>query len=657
MAISKIKKLEILGLEEDKDRLLALLQHLGLVELISTKPQISVSQTNLLEIEEALSYLAVFKEKAGLLEGMVKLKPLVYPQEFKEVIASFDYEALLKELSELRSRQKKFFEQRERLMQEAHLLVPWQNLSIPLDQMHATQNCGILLGVLRWANYSRLLADVKGLNLFYQVINQDRANTYLVIIYLQEELEQVEQILKKHHFNFITLSQHKTTVKNRLLEIDRQTSVLNEGIQQTKAKITELSKEQFKLMVVYDYLANIKNRQDMDGRLTRQQFTFMLSGWVRDKDIKLLEKAVGESFQDIAIFISEPKTDEDIPTALENPPLVRPFEVITNLYGQPVYNGLDPTAYLAPFFAFSFGFCMLDAGYGLMLLAITLFFLKKRQISMHGKKFLKLFLFAALATTLAGLITGTFFGDLVVRLPEKFGLLKDIQKCLIIFDPMKEPLVFLGFVLSLGFVQIWTGVFIKFLRDMRQDKFTALILDLPTLLVQASLLTLVLVFTKILPAFMARYAGVVLIMSAIMVIYYHWKSNRQVSLKIFWSLFGIYSIITGNFLADTLSFSRIFALGLTGGLLGMAVNTMLFPKEPLTNIFAFIAAIAAIAALFLGHIFNLAICLLGAYVHTSRLQYLEFFTKFFQSGGRPFRPFKQETKYIFLAEPKIRSAA
>ncbi len=173
-------------------------------------------------------------------------------------------------------------------------------------------------------------------------------------------------------------------------------------------------------------------------------------------------------------------------------------------------------------------------------------------------------------------------------------------------------------------------------------------LDLPTLLVQTGLLLLVLVSAGILPAGLLRFVLGLLITAAMGVIYYQWTSNREISLKIFWSVFGIYSIITGNFLADTLSFSRIFALGLTGGLLGMAINTMLLPSAPVRGLAGFVGLAVASLALCAGHLINLAISVLGAYVHTSRLQYLEFFTKFFESGGRQFKPFKLENKYVFL---------
>lgn len=661
MAISKIKKIEILGLEKDKEEALALLQKLGLVELISIQEsalargtETTAIETNLLQIAEAITYLSSFQEDAGFLEGMVKLRPLVYQQELQEVVTSFNYKELVHKLSQLRSDTKNLLQQKERLIQERQLLTPWQALKIPLEQIHSTSTCGIVLGILRRRDYINLLNDCKKnkIDLFCETVNQDKTNSYLAILYLKDEFERLEQLLKNHRFNFITLSRRKGTAQDRLLEINREILVLDDQIQDAKKRTLELSKEQFKLMVIYDYLDNIKKRQDVDGYLAKQQYTFLVRGLIRKKETATLEKELSHKFKDIAIFISDPKPGEDIPTALENKPMVSPFEAVTNLYGQPLYNGLDPTKFLAPFFAVSFAFCLLDAGYGLLLSAIVLIFLRKKQISAAAKNFLRLFLFMGIATIFAGLITGSFFGDLIFRLPKNFSPIQNILKRFILFDPVKDSLLFLGLTLALGFIQIWIGVLIMFFKSLRTDRFRAFVLDLPTLLVQTSLLMLGLVFAKALPAFMLKISGILFVIAASLVIFYQFKANREISLKIFWSIFGVYSIVTGNFLADTLSFSRIFALGLTGGLLGMAINTMLFPKGEINNVFALLGAVIAILILFISHLLNLGISILGAYVHTSRLQYLEFFTKFFESGGRPFRPFREEAKYIFLAKTK-----
>ncbi|MDD5618280.1 MAG: V-type ATPase 116kDa subunit family protein, partial [Candidatus Omnitrophica bacterium] len=550
MAISRINKIEIIGLRKDQERILALLQKLGIIELLGVKdaslnqPVQAVSQAELIEIEETIACLAGFQQKGGMFEGMVKLRPLVYKNQLEETVAEFDYRSLLKEMSRLQSSLRNFHKHREHLDQERHLLSGWRNLDIPLDEIHSTKNCGIILGVLNSRDYVNLLDDCEDKcgNVFFKVLGEDKTNTRMVIFYMLDEFEQIEPLLKKHRFDFVTLSRHKGIVQDRLYEINREILVIDDQIQDARDKIAQFSTEQFKLMVVYDYLLNTHKVREADVNLAKQKFTFSLSGWIRHFDIKLLEREINSGFQDMAVFISEPNPEEDIPIALENKTMVQPFEAVTNLYGQPKYNGVDPTRYLAPFFALSFGFCLLDAGYGLILFAISIFFLNKKQLSPSAKNFLKLFLFMSISAIFAGLITGSFFGDLISRLPGKFLMVKNIQKSLILFDPVKDSLLFLGLTLAVGFTQVWIGVFIRFLSDFRKDKFTALVLDLPTLLVQTSLLMLALVFAKVLPAFMMRYVFGLFILAAATVIFYQWKSNKEISLKIFWSFFGIYSI-------------------------------------------------------------------------------------------------------------------
>ncbi|MDD5292368.1 MAG: hypothetical protein PHY46_04230 [Candidatus Omnitrophica bacterium] len=659
MAISRIKKLEIIGLQKDQDKILEFLQKTGIVELTnvtaqphSEPPKSTETKASLDEVEQAIHFLAPFQQKGGMLEGIVNLKPLVYKNQLDEVVAKFDYQKLLERLSGLQNDLRSIARHKERLVEEGQLLHGWRGLNIPLDELHSTDRCGIFLGVLNSRDYVKLLSDCQEdcKHSLLEVIHEDKANIYLAVFYMLDEFERIEEVLKNHRFNFVTLSRHKGTVKDRLRDINKEVAALDARAKEINSAIAQLSREQFKLMVVYDYLLNAERIKDADGNLLKQQFTFSLSGWIRSRDVKVLEKEMGSKFKEVALFMSEPKPGEDIPIALENKNILQPFEAVTNLYGQPLYNGTDPTGYLAPFFALSFGFCMLDAGYGLILLAIMIFFMSRKQVSPSSRNFMRLFFFMSISVIFAGVITGGFFGDLISRLPPQFAVIQNIQKKLILFNPVKDSLLFLGLALAMGFIQVWIGVFIRFARNFRMDKFTALMLDLPTLLVQTSLLMLVLIFAGVLPAFMMRYALGLFILAAASVIFYQWKSNKEISLKIFWSFFGIYSVVTGNFLADTLSFSRIFALGLTGGLLAIAINTILFPQGPIKGGFALLGFAFAIIVMIAAHILNFAICMLGAYVHTSRLQYLEFFTKFFESGGRPFRPLKLESKYIFLTE-------
>jgi len=115
-------------------------------------------------------------------------------------------------------------------------------------------------------------------------------------------------------------------------------------------------------------------------------------------------------------------------------------------------------------------------------------------------------------------------------------------------------------------------------------------------------------------------------------------------MRLFWALNGGYSVIASNLLGDILSYSRLFGLGLTSAVLGFVVNEIVFMSTGIP----FVGYVLGFLIFIVGHSGNLAISLLGGYVHTSRLQYLEFFTKFFESGGRSFSPLKEIREYTYI---------
>lgn len=672
MAIAKIKKLEIIGLEKDKDNLLSLLQKLGMMELIKIEERSleSVSSktdlsTNPLEIEEAISYLASFKEKAATFAGIVTTKPLVYQQQLKEIIASFDYRAFLKELSELRNHLKDILQHKEKLIQERHLLSCWRNLAISLDEIHPTQSCGIILGVLNKRDHAHLLGDCqKGeINLFCEVIYADKANVYLAVLYVLEEFEALEAILKSYHFNFITLSRYKGTVRDRLLEINREEMVFDDQIEEIKERMRLLAAEQFKVMVVYDYLSNINKREEAKTGLLKQQYTFTLSGWMRQKDVRLLEKAITDNFRDVVLFISEPE-GLDVPVILQNIRILQPFEFITNIYGMPKYNELDPTPFLAPFFFLYFGFCVSDVGYGLMLVLFCLFMLKKLRLGPQGLRFFRLFLYCGISTVIVGALTGSWFGNLLDLLGEAnkiFLPLKQFKDSLVMLDPLKEPTKLLGIALFLGIIQVWFGNIVAALGNIKNKRYLDIVLDqVPMLTLLFGLTGLGLISLKLLGNTHIGLFKSATLLAAIAFVFTQGRREKGIAAKLFYGAYNLYSALSG-YLSDILSYSRLWALGLVTGVMANTVNlisvqfsSILISLAPFLSkinwIKILVSSLILIMLFVFGHLVSFLMNLLGAFVHPLRLQFVEFFSKFFKSGGSSFKPFKIETKYINISE-------
>ncbi|MBM3254726.1 MAG: hypothetical protein FJZ08_00265 [Candidatus Omnitrophica bacterium] len=669
MAISRIKKLELIGLKKDKEGVLSFLQKAGLAQLIEPdKDNIIegaaglISEKGLPEIQDAISLLSGFQKQTAMLGGMIKPKPLIYQQELKQVVAGFDYQSLLLELSSLRNQLKDLSQQKEKLAQERYLLLPWRRLEIPLDQISQTRYCGIILGVISIRDYSQLQVRLEdlGTSLSCQPVDQDKANIYLAIFYLKEIIEGLEAALKECCFNFVTLSRRQEIVAQRLLEINAQGMLLDDQLQEVKNKIRRLGGESFKLMVIYDHLSNIEKMQQAQRNLNRQQFTFTLSAWVQERDIKILERGLITEVKEVALFISEPGLEEEPPVELENNRLIQPFEFITKIYGFPKYSEIDPTPYLAPFFFLYFGLCVSDVGYGFILALTSWLVLKKFKMGQQGRKFFRLFLFCGISTIMVGAVTGSWFGDLPDLLAQSSPVFLPFQRfkdSLIILDPIKEPTKLLGFALVLGIIQIWFGNIVAAIGNIKNKRYLEVLLDqLPMLTFLFGFTGMILVFLKLLePKGVAvfRYAALI---AAITLILTQGRFERGWGSRLFYGMYNLYNAISG-YLSDILSYSRLWALGLVTGVMASTINlvSMQFSQiflsaVPFINKVAFLRVIFSsviLAGIFVaGHLVAFLMNLLGAFVHPVRLQFVEFFSKFFKSGGSPFRPFKVETKYI-----------
>lgn len=670
MAVAKIKKLEIIGLQKDKDNLLALLQKLGLVELHKPQETAAIScsgegSANLLEMEEAISFLASFQQKTGMLAGMINFKPVVYERELKETIASFDYQDSLKVLTDLRSQFKNLIQQKEKLIQESSLLTPWRSLKIPLDQPHYTGSCGIILGALRSGDYANLLENCRAekIDVFCEVINQDKTNTRLIIFYLKEAFQRLEAVLKNYHFNFVTLGRHRGLVEERISEVKCEIRALDNQVQEVKNKIVRLSGQQPKLMMVYDYLDNLNRRQQAEKDLSKQQFTFYLSGWIRQKDVPKLQHALSEKFKSLVMFISEPKADENIPVDLENNRLIQPFEFITKIYGFPLYSELDPTAYLAPFFFIYFGMCVSDVGYGFILALFSWFALKKFKLGQTGLRFFKLFLFCGISTIIVGALTGSWFGNLIDLLAESnkvFITLKKFKDGLIILNPMQEPTRLLGIALCFGITQIWFGHLVAVIGNIKNKRYLDIFLDqVPMLVFLLGLTGLGVIFLKLFPTTYINLFKLAALLGAAGLVLTQGRAEKGIGSKLFYGMYNLYNSLSG-YLSDTLSYSRLWALGLVTSVMAGTINlisiqfSQIFVSVvPFVDRIGFLKVIiSSLILIFIfvtGHLVSFLMSLLGAFVHPVRLQFVEFFPKFFKSGGNPFRSFRIETRYIDMS--------
>ncbi|MFW6381412.1 MAG: V-type ATP synthase subunit I, partial [Bacillota bacterium] len=312
--------------------------------------------------------------------------------------------------------------------------------------------------------------------------------------------------------------------------------------------------------------------------------------------------------------------DEDITTVVDNPRVVEPFELITDLYSPPGKNDIDPNLTMAPFFFLSFGMMISDAGYGIVLMILSYLGLKKIRPEGQGKKLFELIFWGGLATFIWGAIYGGWFGELI-GLPALW------------IRPLNDPISILILSFVVGGIQIFAGLGLQAYKKIKNDRVMAAVFD------EGFWMIFLIGFVLFVFPRTAPYAHYVVIAGAVLLVLTQGRERKNPLAKVGAGLLSLYDVTT--YLSDVLSYSRIMALGLATGVIATVVNTM--GDLIAVNIVGYIAMIVV---MLVGHLFNIAVNSLGAYVHTSRLQYVEFFSKFYEGGGRSLDPLAIKTNYI-----------
>ncbi len=356
-------------------------------------------------------------------------------------------------------------------------------------------------------------------------------------------------------------------------------------------------------------------------------------GWVMKNDYARLEALVAP-FDACAIAPVQPGEDEEMPVEIENGGSVKPYEVITRLYGMPSTADVDPTVFLAPFFTLFFGLCMMDAAYGIAMVVFFWWLLRKIK---GDTRFMKMMLFCSVATIAAGAITGSWCGDGIQQFVPQ---LASFRKSILVFDPLEKQMYFFMLSLGLGYLQIIAGIVVAFVHKLRKGLVKEAVFDHGSWLVWLnSLLVIGLVKAGYLPAVLGSLFTVVAAVPALMIIGFSEREGGWGN-RIGMGIYNLFSTVF--YIGDVLSYIRLMALGMVGGGFGMAINEI--TKQ--TMEMPYIGWLAGGLIFIGGHVFNIANSALSAFVHSMRLEFVEFFTKFITGSGKEFSPLRQSFRYI-----------
>ncbi|MDO4565416.1 MAG: V-type ATP synthase subunit I [Clostridia bacterium] len=372
--------------------------------------------------------------------------------------------------------------------------------------------------------------------------------------------------------------------------------------------------------------------------LAKTRSAFVLEGWVREDEAQKAEQAVAAVTDAYSWEIFEPEEDEIPPSVVQNNAFVKPFEQVQTLYSRPDPRGIDGTPFMTPCYILLFGLMLSDAGYGIILSIGAWLYLKfKKPRGMSGGVVRVLF-WGGLSTIVWGVLVGTFFG---LSLKEEIGLFP------LWFDPMTDSMTMLGLCFGLGVIHILFGYILKMKVAFDNKDWQSAIFDALSwiLIILGLVLYLVPSLVSGLPAIMQTIGLPMAGLGALLILLFKGRGKKNPLKRTISGLGELYNV--SSLLADILSYARLFALGIATGVIAQVFNDLcgmlMGGSNPIMAVLGFIIGCALLVAL---HLFNIAINTLGAFVHCARLQYVEFYGKFYEAGGREFVPLGYRTKYI-----------
>lgn len=642
MGVAEIKKFYLVSPQFQKEKILLTLADVGAAEILPLSNQQiqTISQKSHQELEIVSQAIEIARRYCSPKKYLSRL--FISSKQREEILSEFRWQEVIAKIKDIERRIQET-EAKFRLVFSQHQqLLPWAKIDISLKSFRTIKCSEVVASGINPVFQKEFFATLEK-EIPASVcgeVSRDKNFSYCWVIYPRDCSEKWQKIRQKFSVQEFSFPEVNLSPQRLLRWQKLHLKKLQKQIEDLHKQLTVLSEENLnKLKVVYDYFYEQFQIIQTEQKFLKTSSSFAIQGYIVEKFVPKLERSLPET---AVLLVTEPAPGEDLPTVLENKKIIEPFEVVTDLYGRPSYSELDPTPQLAPFFALFFGVCMADAIYGLILIIAGLI-MQKKLLSSFGQRFSRLVFYCGIFATAFGVITGSWFSNL----PQKaFPDLKIFSQ-LTLFDPLKNPALFLLLTIVFGLVQTIYGTILNIYNSLRNRDWPGLFLSaLPTLGIQLSFPTVVVTFIfGVLPKSVGKFSLWLLGLSAILIMINQWRINKEIVLKLFQMVFSVYSAITGNSLADPLSYCRLFALNLSTALLGMAINEigLLFSSVPLFG--PVILGVVLICA----HLINMLLGALGAYVHTSRLQYLEFFNKFFQGGGRPMKVYSIDKKYTLMA--------
>lgn len=658
MAIAEMTRLQLIGLSYEREKLLNALADTGAAHIKSAEKETSTAENNtVVSLSEKIAHL---NKTIQYISDISRKNEIDLPKDdlidisFSDFISIDKYaqniEGICIEVDNLSEKLSQNNQEKSKLLLSTNQVRQYLNVDVPFSAIKSTKRIKFFLGVLSSDGFNKLDAFINE-ECPFSVLKQCGSGEKGIVVFVASHVSEGDKISEKlgelsfTHCPFdyeITAAQKVSQLEATITDIIKEDDILTK-------KICGYAGEISKLKVYADRLHFEKQKQEYSTEFKKTATTFTLEAFVPIVAKTAVEEKLLKASNALYFTFEEISEEDSPPTLMENNKLVKQFEFVTNMYSPPMYKEFDPNTIVAFFFSLFFGFIMADMGYGI-LLTLCLLFARKMKRDSGTRRLLYIIGVGGIFAFIFGVLFGGFFG-----LSRADGL-NWLPKA-VFPDPVVNSQEVLLYALMFGAVHLMFGYISKGLTMIKQKQvwdgiwdgfvwaffFVGLLILFPY--IAQSIFDIKLFGGFESPALLNNI-GFGICGGVIAVEFFvsgrHSKGLGK-PVKGFVSLYGLINVF-----ADLLSYARLYGLMLSGAMIANIVSTMSLQLASS----GVAGTIGAVIILVVGHGFNLAMGGLGAYIHDARLQFIEYFGKFYEGEGELFSPIGSNLHYTLLIPSK-----